>query len=120
MHSFPGAISQILVNMLQNSLLHAFDYTQKGMITLETQHKDECAVIIFSDNGKGVDDAVSDKIFEPFITTKRNQGGTGLGLNITYNLVTQHLGGSIRLDTENKTGARFILKIPYRVSSSLQ
>ena len=50
-------------------------------------------------------------IFEPFVTTKRNKGGTGLGLNITYNLVTQHLGGSIKLDSEYEKGARFIITL---------
>lgn len=112
MYSYPGAISQIVVNMLQNALLHGFDQNQKGMISIETRLNAGSVVIIFSDNGKGVDPAVANKIFEPFITTKRNKGGTGLGLNITYNLVTQHLRGSIKLDRENTVGTRFIMEIP--------
>jgi len=115
MHSFPGAISQIVVNMLQNSLLHGFEYEQEGEITLKTVHKANSVEIIFSDNGKGVDEAIAHKIFEPFITTKRNKGGTGLGLNITYNLVNQQLKGSIRLDSSYEEGAKFILEIPYQV-----
>jgi len=115
MHSYPGAISQIVVNMLQNALLHGFEHDQEGVITLTTQHKDESVLIIFSDTGKGVDPDIADKIFEPFITTKRNKGGTGLGLNITYNLINQHLKGSIILDTDNNVGARFIMEIPYSV-----
>ena len=115
MHTYPGAISQIVVNMLQNSLLHAFDYDQEGEMVLKTVHKEDSVEIIFSDNGKGVEESVSHKIFEPFITTKRNKGGTGLGLNITYNLVNQQLKGSIRLDTSYTKGARFILDIPYKI-----
>ena len=112
MHSYPGAISQIVVNMLQNALLHAFNYDQEGKIILETRHHNGNVSITFKDNGKGIDEAVADKVFEPFVTTKRNKGGTGLGLNITYNLITQHLNGNIRLDTEYKGGACFIMDIP--------
>ncbi len=112
MHSYPGAVSQIVVNMLQNALLHAFDEDQKGKIILETHYYGEHVSIIFKDTGKGIDESVAEKIFEPFVTTKRNKGGTGLGLNITYNLVTQHLHGSIHLDTEYKDGASFIINIP--------
>lgn len=115
MESYPGAISQIVVNMLQNSLLHGFEYEQEGEITLKTIHKENNVEIIFSDNGKGVDEIVSHKIFEPFITTKRNKGGTGLGLNITYNLVNQQLRGSIKLDTQYEGGAKFIIEIPCKV-----
>ncbi len=117
MYSYPGAISQIVVNMLQNALLHGFDYDQEGVITLETQCHDNHATIIFSDNGKGVDQNVKHKIFEPFITTKRNKGGTGLGLNITYNLITQHLRGSIHLDNDYTQGARFIMELPNRLDN---
>ena len=115
MHSFPGAISQIVVNMLQNSLLHGFEYDQVGEIILSTHHFEDHVEIVFCDNGKGVDSNVAHKIFEPFITTKRNKGGTGLGLNITYNLVNQQLRGSIRLDTDYTEGAKFILEIPYKI-----
>ena len=112
MNSYPGAISQIVVNMLQNSLLHGFELDQAGEISLETHYKKDSVVIMFSDNGKGVDDNVANKIFEPFITTKRNKGGTGLGLNITYNLVTQKLNGTILLDTDKQKGAKFIMELP--------
>ena len=115
MHSYPGAISQIVVNMLQNALLHGFEPDDKGEITLTTQCKEETVLLIFSDTGKGVEDKVAAKIFEPFVTTKRNNGGTGLGLNITYNLINQQLKGSIKLDTDNKVGAKFIMEIPYKI-----
>jgi signal transduction histidine kinase len=116
MHSYPGAISQIIVNLLQNALLHGFEYDQAGEITLKTEQTSQLVRISFCDNGKGVDENVIQKIFEPFVTTKRNKGGTGLGLNITYNLVTQHLKGSIRLDNTYTHGARFIIEIPHNIS----
>jgi signal transduction histidine kinase len=112
MHSYPGAIAQIIINMLQNALVHAFDDDQKGKISIETQKHEDKVSIIFSDDGKGLDMSVAEKIFEPFITTKRNEGGTGLGLNITYNLVTQQLGGTIRIDSEHKKGTSFIIELP--------
>jgi signal transduction histidine kinase len=118
MFSYPGAISQIVVNMLQNALLHAFDFDQEGKIILETHQDDKNATIIFADNGKGIDSAVVDKVFEPFITTKRNEGGTGLGLNITYNLITQKLAGNIHLDTEYKDGARFVITVPLNITEN--
>ena len=118
MHSFPGAIAQIIVNLLQNTLLHAFDFDQKGVITIKTEFKDEYVLISFSDDGKGVDKTVEAKIFEPFITTKRNSGGTGLGLNITYNLVTQYLKGTIGLCMDNTKGACFLIKIPCIVTEA--
>ena len=117
MHSYPGAIAQIVINMLQNTLVHAFDDEQEGKIFIQTQKHNDKVRIIFSDDGKGVDQSVAEKIFEPFITTKRNQGGTGLGLNITYNLVTQQLGGTIRIDSEHKKGTSFIIEIPSNLAS---
>jgi len=117
MHSYPGAIAQIIINMLQNTLVHAFDEEQEGKIFIQTQKQNDKVKIIFSDDGKGVDKSVAEKIFEPFITTKRNQGGTGLGLNITYNLVTQQLGGTIRIDSEHEKGTSFIIEIPCELAS---
>ena len=117
MHSYPGAVFQIIINLLQNSIVHAFqDITEKN-ITLKTELDGKYALISCLDNGHGVHEEVSAKIFEPFVTTKRNKGGTGLGLNITYNLVTQHLGGSIKLDAQTKQGACFIIKIPCSINT---
>lgn len=116
MHSYPGAIFQIIINLLQNSIVHAFQDIQEKQITLKTELDGKYALISCLDNGHGVHEDVLTKIFEPFVTTKRNKGGTGLGLNITYNLVTQHLGGSIKLDTHAKQGACFIIKVPCNIN----
>ncbi len=118
MHSFPGSISQIIINLLQNSILHAFDNTHKKKIILRTEVLNDHVLITCLDNGKGVHEEVLDKIFQPFVTTKRNRGGTGLGLNITYNLVTQHLGGSIKLDPESVEGACFLIKLPLSIEKN--
>jgi two-component system, NtrC family, sensor kinase len=112
MRSYPGAISQIIINLLQNAVFHAFEQTKDAKIILKTEVNNTTATISCSDNGKGVDHEVASKIFEPFVTTKRNHGGTGLGLNITYNLITQHLGGTVCLDTTVAQGACFIINIP--------
>lgn len=115
MHSYPGPISQLVVNMLQNSLLHAFDEDQEGEIIIKTYRVNDVAVIHFIDNGKGIDEDVINRVFEPFVTTKRNSGGTGLGLNIVYNLVTQRLKGTIKLNKEHSQGAYFIIEIPCKI-----
>lgn len=115
MYSYPGAISQIIINLLQNAVFHAFEQTQDARIILKTELVNSQVIISCTDNGKGVSQEVVSRIFEPFVTTKRNNGGTGLGLNITYNLVTQHLGGIIQLDTTFTQGARFAITIPCSV-----
>lgn len=112
MFSFPGAISHILLNLMQNALVHAFDDKKNAKIVIRTSLQGRFVIVSCTDNGKGVDKKIIDKVFEPFITTKRNKGGTGLGLNITYNLVTQKLGGRIHLDDEVTQGASFVMKLP--------
>ena len=111
MHSYPGDIAQMIINLLQNSIVHAFEESNDKYITLTTQVENGTITLMCCDNGKGIHSDVEARVFEPFVTTKRNKGGTGLGLNITYNLVTQHLGGSIKLDTEYQEGARFIITL---------
>ncbi len=116
MNSYPGAIAQIIINLLQNAIIHAFEETQeKKSIRLQTCIDQTHAIFSCQDNGKGIDPQVANKIFEPFVTTKRNKGGTGLGLNITYNLVTQHLGGSIKIAEDSDKGACFIISIPLNI-----
>ncbi len=115
MSSYPGAIFQIIINLLQNAILHAFEETQQKNILLKTEKEEASVTISCIDNGKGVHHDVFDKVFEPFVTTKRNKGGTGLGLNITYNLVTQHLHGTIRLENNPSQGASFIITIPLSI-----
>lgn len=111
--SYPGAISQILTNLVMNSLVHAFEPGQAGNIRIGCAREQDRLRLVFSDNGKGISPEHLDKIFEPFYTTKRGRGGTGLGLHILYNLVTQRLSGSVRCESAPGKGATFTLDIPF-------
>lgn len=111
--SYPGAYAQIISNFIQNSLLHGFNSsTQNASITICFDVKGENLVLTYADNGVGMDESIKKVAFEPFTTTKRNAGGTGLGLNIVYNLVAQKLHGNITLDSEPQRGITFTLTIP--------
>lgn len=113
MDSFPGALGQALTNLIQNALLHAFEPQQPGRITIAVRALDgERFEIAFCDDGRGVDANELTRIFEPFYTTKRNQGGTGLGLHVVYNLVTQKLGGGVVTNSAPGQGMQMLLSLP--------
>lgn len=108
----PGAIAQVLTNLVTNSLRHGFENQQSGHIVIKTEVKDETIMMIYTDDGNGMAPEVLQNIFEPFFTTKRNNGGTGLGMNIVYNIISQKLQGSIHIESEKGHGARFIITLP--------
>ena len=110
--SYPGAFSQIITNLVMNSVIHAFPKGMTGTIVIDAVDIDEKLVLTVSDNGTGIAPENVDKVFEPFFTTKRGQGGSGLGLNIVYNLVTQTLSGKIYCYSVPGKGTSFIIKIP--------
>jgi predicted ATPase/signal transduction histidine kinase/tRNA A-37 threonylcarbamoyl transferase component Bud32 len=115
--SYPGALSQIITNLVINSMRHGFQPGTAGLITIEatTLTVGESAqrlVLRYSDNGKGIAADIIDKIFQPFFTTNRQAGGTGLGLHIVYNLVTHKLKGTIRCDSVEGLGSTFTIDIP--------
>ncbi|MGE4264847.1 MAG: PAS domain S-box protein [Desulfovibrio sp.] len=112
MDSYPGALSQIITNLVMNSLVHAFDPGTAGRITISASLKDDEIELIYVDNGKGIAPEHLDKIFEPFYTTRRGRGGTGLGLHILYNLVTQQLHGTVRCESVLGQGTSFTLLLP--------
>lgn len=112
MDSFPGALSQVITNLVMNSLVHAFDPGQAGRIGIGAKLKDGMVELIYVDNGKGIAPEHLDKIFEPFYTTRRGRGGTGLGLHILYNLVTQQLHGQVRCESVLGQGTTFTLLLP--------
>jgi two-component system, NtrC family, sensor kinase len=98
--SYPGALGQIVSNLVHNALLHAFESSAGGLITISAQAlADERIVLTVSDNGVGIPDAHIGRIFDPFFTTKMGRGGTGLGLNIVHNLTTNVLGGHVRVSS---------------------
>lgn len=109
----PGVIGQIFNNLIQNSVIHGFEnFKSNAEISVSLKTQEEYLIIEYKDNGVGINPAIKNKIFEPFVTTKRNIGGTGVGLNIVYNLIYQKLKGSIEVISEKDMGTIFIIKIP--------
>lgn len=110
--SYPGAFSRIITNLLMNSLVHGFDNIEKGQIVFDISVRDNYLEFRYRDNGVGIKEDIRERIFDPFVTTKRGQGGAGLGMHIVYNLVTQTLKGQISCDSTPGKGTEFIIKIP--------
>ena len=108
----PGPINQVLINMIMNSLLHAFEDEDKGVMTIDIWCNNNVCHIKYHDNGKGIEEKIKQRIFDPFVTTKRGEGGSGLGLHLVYNLVTQALGGNITVESELGNGATFNISFP--------
>ncbi|MGB3639898.1 MAG: AAA family ATPase, partial [Rivularia sp. (in: cyanobacteria)] len=110
--TYPGAIAQIVTNLVMNSLNHAYQPAEKGQLRFQITQQQDKVIIEYSDDGCGIPPENLTKIFEPFFTTARNQGGTGLGLHIVYNLVTQKLQGIINVKSEVNLGTIFIIALP--------
>jgi signal transduction histidine kinase/ligand-binding sensor domain-containing protein len=111
MDSYPGTFSQIITNLILNSLTHGFGENDKGKIELIAKLDKERLHFEYADNGKGISQENLRKIFEPFFTTNKKIG-TGLGMHIIYNLVTQKLNGTICCESESNKGTRFIIEMP--------
>nr|WP_286207972.1 HAMP domain-containing sensor histidine kinase [Clostridium caldaquaticum] len=111
-YSYPGALSQIVTNFVMNSLFHAFEQGQEGEIEFNIKREESNIIFIYSDNGKGINKNILGKIFDPFFTTKRGKGGTGLGLNIVYNIVIHKLKGTIECESEEGKGTTFKIIFP--------
>ncbi len=110
--SYPGAIMQIMTNLIMNSLIHGFADGLPGEIFVSVESAGDNVVLAYRDTGVGMAQEQKERIYDPFYTTTRGSGGTGLGMNIVYNLVTQTLKGSILLETSPGQGAIFILTLP--------
>ena len=111
-NTYPGRISQIFTNLLINSFIHGFENIEEGTIEINGHEEGNQLIIEFSDNGIGIPKENLNKIFNPFFTTKRGSGGSGLGLNLVYNLVVTKLNGSISCRSKQFEGTTFIIKIP--------
>ena len=112
MDSHPGPLTQILMNLLSNALVHAFTGHEHRTIEIKGQQIEDKAIITVTDNGQGIAPEHIGKVFDPFFTTRLGQGGSGLGLNIVYNLVTDLLGGDIKVTSELGQGCCFTLTLP--------
>ncbi|WP_420264489.1 sensor histidine kinase [Candidatus Magnetominusculus dajiuhuensis] len=110
--SYPGAFAQIITNLLLNSLIHAYAPCDKGDISIKVVAKETEITVEYKDDGKGISQENLNRIFDPFFTTRRGTGGTGLGLHIVFNIVTQTLGGRIDCKSTEGEGATFIIEFP--------
>ncbi|MDP4763094.1 MAG: sensor histidine kinase [Salibacteraceae bacterium] len=111
LHSYPGAFAQIITNFMVNSSLHAFEESNAGTIILTGRLTENEVILSYSDNGKGMSKEITERIFDPFFTTNK-QHGTGLGMHIVYNLVTQKLMGTIELISSPGNGVTFTISLP--------
>ncbi len=112
-NGYPGVFSQIINNLVMNSLIHAFEKIHEGgIIYFGLKTENDRLYVNYKDNGKGMTKEVQKRIFEPFFTTKRNQGGTGLGMSIIYNLIKQRLQGEISVSSELGKGSCFTFDFP--------
>jgi len=119
MDSFPGPLGQVIINFVNNALLHAYE-EPGGRMRLEAAPMDGGLVrIVFRDDGRGIPEEHQARIFDPFFTTRMGQGGTGLGLNISWNIVTTLLGGTVRVESSPGQGTAFILELPLHAPDSL-
>ena len=110
---YPGSYGQILTNLFLNAVNHAFSDGRSGTISISAKPRGHDDVeIMFADNGAGMTPEVQRQAFDPFFTTRRNEGGTGLGLHIVYNLVTQQLGGRMMLESRPGQGTTFRIIMP--------
>lgn len=110
--SYPGAIDQIVINLLNNTIAHAFEGRKGGRIRLSAIRDSDIVELRCSDDGVGIADNIIGRIFDPFFTTKLGRGGSGLGLAIVQQLATQVLRGQIHVESQPDSGTTFILRVP--------
>ncbi|MDN3610048.1 ATP-binding protein [Vibrio ostreicida] len=119
MDSFPGVLSQAMSNLILNSLRHAFEHSDiLPQISISYRKVEHSIIIEYADNGSGVEPALHNKIFEPFYTTIRGMGGSGLGLNLVYNLVKKKLQGELAFNSNIQQGVRFTLTLPQHLQET--
>jgi signal transduction histidine kinase len=113
MDSFPGPLGQVIANLVNNALVHGFEHRKEGQVELAAEYEqDEWIALHVRDNGNGIDASNLQRIFDPFFTTKMGVGGSGLGLHIVHNIVTDILGGRIDVSSEPGKGTCFTLSLP--------
>jgi signal transduction histidine kinase len=119
MNSYPGSYGQVLTNLFLNTVAHAFPDGRTGTLTVRARPAgDQDVDIAVADDGVGMTDEVRIRAFDPFFTTRRNHGGTGLGLHVIFNIVTQSLGGRLVLDSAPGGGTTFRIRIPRQAAAA--
>ena len=113
-NSYPGALSQILTNLVMNSIIHGFEDRKKGKIKIVAKEEDNQLHVEYGDDGKGISKDSLGKIFEPFFTTKKLKGGSGLGLNIIKKIIIDELNGKIECKSNEGEGAIFYITFPIK------
>ncbi len=111
--SYPGSVGQVLSNLINNALLHAFEGRDSALLSITARDTgDDHVLMIFSDDGIGMPPKTLHQVFDPFFTTKMGQGGSGLGMNIVYNIVTGMLGGTISIESSTEHGTSVTIQMP--------
>jgi len=113
MYSYPGSYGQVLTNLFLNTVVHAYPDGRAGTLSVgaHTVGGDDVEITV-ADDGVGMAQDVKNRAFDPFFTTRRDHGGTGLGLHIIFNIVTQSLGGRVNMDSAPGRGTTFRIRIP--------
>ena len=112
MDSYPGPLGQVVINLINNAYMHAFEGREAGVLTVSAMAGDSAVEIRFADNGTGISNDVMLHLFEPFFSTKIGRGGTGLGMSIVDSIVRKTLGGAMRVDSVVGEGATFTVTLP--------
>jgi signal transduction histidine kinase len=119
MDSYPGAFGQVLSNLAFNAMTHAFPAGRTGTIDIQVSAAGKTHIeFVFADDGCGMSRQIRRQAFDPFFTTRRHEGATGLGLHIVYNIVAERLGGSLKLDSEPDRGTIIRIILPRIAPSS--
>lgn len=117
--SYPGSFQQIFSNLILNSISHGFEHwNHERIINIEVSVESQHINFKYSDTGRGVDRNIATRIFDPFVTSKRGQGGSGLGTHIVFNLVVQLLKGKIEFESQADKGVLFTFKLPFELDDS--
>lgn len=120
MVSYPGAVVHVVSNLIRNALVHGFEGRGEGHIRIEVFEFSDTISIMIQDDGIGMSEQVQSQIYDPFFTTKRARGGTGLGLNIVHNMITNVLQGSITCTSTPGKGTQFNVRFPKRITRASQ
>lgn len=112
-NNYPGLFSQVFTNLIMNSIIHGFDDIEEGKINIKVSLKDnKNCHIIYKDNGKGLDEKTQKNICNPFYTTKKGEGGSGLGMNIVENIITKQLQGTLNIESKEGEYTKFNIIFP--------